>query len=141
MIVFAKHIATTKGNKCKGTWGGTLEKATRDVSWDPVLPGSNPPPCRQARQGVFGPSSGGLMSGICLFLRGPQPVTRTSRVLFFEPFFGSHFLMILLEPNDPRKGPSWAPCWFFFGIKLANFSDLFKCLSWILTWHRLKNDF
>ena len=51
----------------------------------------NPPPCRQARQGVFDPVSGGLIVGICLFLRGPQPVTRVTRVPVFEHFFAPFF--------------------------------------------------
>ena len=49
--------------------------------------------CRQARQGVFEAVSDGLIVGICLFLRGPQPVTCVTRVPVFEHFFWSHFLM------------------------------------------------
>ena len=63
----------------------------------------HPPPCRQARQGVFGPSSGGLMSGICVFLRDPQPVTCATRILFFEHFFGSYFLMTFWSPMIPQS--------------------------------------
>ena len=62
-----------------------------------------PPPCRQARQGVFGPSSGGLMSGICVFPRDPQPVTRVTRLVFFEHFFGSYFLMTFWSPMIPQS--------------------------------------
>ena len=67
-----------------------------------ILP-SHPPPCRQARQGVFGPSSGGLMSGICVFLRDPQPVTCVTRLVFFEHFFGSYFLMTFWSPMIPQS--------------------------------------
>ena len=63
----------------------------------------HPPPCRQARQGVFEASSGGLMSGICVFLRDPQPVTCATRFLFFEHFFGSYFLMIFWSPMIPQS--------------------------------------
>ena len=65
-----------------------------------------PPPCRQARQGVFEAVSGGLIVGICLFLRGPQPVTRATRVPVFEHFFWSHFLMPfwsqMVSPREPK---------------------------------------
>ena len=64
---------------------------------------SYPPPCRQARLGVFGPSSGGLMSGICVFLRDPQPVTRATRLVFFEHVFGSYFLMTFWSPMIPQS--------------------------------------
>ena len=63
-----------------------------------------PPPCRQARQGVFESSSGGLiLSLVCLFLKGPQPVTRANRVPFFKLFFGP-FVYAFLEPNDHPRG-------------------------------------
>merc|ERR1712115_461830 len=62
-----------------------------------------PPPCRQARLGVFGPSSGGLMSGICVFLRDPRPVTCVTRLVFFEQFFGSYFLMTFWSPMIPQS--------------------------------------
>ena len=62
-----------------------------------------PPPCRQARLGVFDPSSGGLMSGICLFLRGPQRVSCATRILFFENFLGSYFLMTFWSPMIPQS--------------------------------------
>ena len=38
------------------------------------------------------------MSGICVFLRDPQPVTRVSRLDFFEHFFGSYFSMTFWSP-------------------------------------------
>ena len=63
----------------------------------------NPPPCRQARQGVFKSSSGGLIFGICLFLGDPQPVTRVTRLVFFEHFFGSYFLMTFWSPMIPQS--------------------------------------
>ena len=68
-----------------------------------IFPSRNPPPCRQARLGVFGPSSGGLMSGICVFLRDPQPVTCVTRLVFFEHFFGSYFLMTFWSPMIPQS--------------------------------------
>ena len=64
---------------------------------------NGPPPCRQARQGVFDPSSGGLMSGICVFLRDPQPVTCKTRFLFFEYFFACYFLMTFWSPMIPQS--------------------------------------
>ena len=69
---------------------------------DPSL--QNPPPCRQARQGVFKSSPGGLIPGICLFLRGPRSVSRVTRVLFFELVFGSHFLMTFWSQMIPQRG-------------------------------------
>ena len=62
----------------------------------------NPPPCRQARQGVFESVSGGLIVGICLFLRGPQPVTRVTRVPVFEHFFAPFFQTCFLPQLVPK---------------------------------------
>ena len=53
-------------------------------------------------------SSGGLMldAGICLFLRGTQPVSCATRIPFLEPFLGSHFLMTfwsqMVSPREPK---------------------------------------
>ena len=55
-----------------------------------------PPPCRQARQGVFDPFFwwSDVWCWICLsVLRGPQPVTCITRDPVLKPFFGSLFLM------------------------------------------------
>ena len=57
-----------------------------------------PPSCRQARQGVFEASSGGPMSGI-----HPQPLTRVTRLAFFEHFFGSYFSMTFWSPMIPQS--------------------------------------
>ena len=43
---------------------------------------------------------------LCLFLRGPQPVTRATRTPVFEHFFWSHFLMPfwsqMVSPREPK---------------------------------------
>ena len=55
-----------------------------------------PPPCRQARQGVFDPSFwwSDVWCWICLsVLRDPQPVTCITRIPVLVPFFGLFFLM------------------------------------------------
>ena len=62
----------------------------------------NPPPCRQARQAVFESVSDGLIVGICLFLRGPQPVTRVTRVPVFEHFFAPFFRPVFLPQLVPK---------------------------------------
>ena len=55
---------------------------------------------------MFESGSGGLIVGICLFLRGPQPVTSATRVPVFEHFFWSHFLMPfwsqMVSPREPK---------------------------------------
>ena len=38
-----------------------------------------------------------------VFLRDPQPVTRVSRLAFFEHFFGSYFLMTFWSPMIPQS--------------------------------------
>ena len=68
--------------------------------------GKYPPPCRQARQGVFEASF--LWSDVwCLsVLRDPQPVTRQTRVPVFEHCFGPFFLMTfwsqMVIPREPK---------------------------------------
>ena len=43
---------------------------------------------------------------MCLFLRGPQPVTRATRTPVFQHFFWSHFLMPfwsqMVSPREPK---------------------------------------
>ena len=62
----------------------------------------------QARQGVFDPFSGCLMSGFLVFLRGPQPSTRITR----SPIFG-HFSHYFFRPvfyhNWCQNVPKWEP--------------------------------
>ena len=94
----------------------------------------HPPPCRQARQGVFGPSSGGLMSGICLFLRGPQPFTRASRILFFEPFFGSYFLMTFWSQMIPQRGQVGPHVGSFLQSCCLNFRTCLRTRCFIDFW-------
>ena len=38
-----------------------------------------------------------------MFLRDPQPVSRASRILFFEYFFGSYFSMTFWSPMIPQR--------------------------------------
>jgi len=56
---------------------------------------------------VFESLSGGLiLSLVCLFLRGPQPVTCATRAPVFETFFESHFLVTfwsqMVSPREPK---------------------------------------
>ena len=54
-------------------------------------------------------SSGGLiLSLVCLFVKGPQPVTRVRRTPFFEPFFGSLFFMAFWSQMASHLGPKIA---------------------------------
>ena len=79
--------------------------------------------------GVFEASPGGLM----VLLEGPiAPGSGSPAYPVFIVFF-IIFLVSKNEPNDSPKGPSWAPCWVIFGVMLPNFSELFRCLCWILT--------
>ena len=69
---------------------------------------------------------------LCVSKGPPARYPRYPLGLFWA-FFWVLFLNDFLEPNDPPKCPSWAPCWVIFGVMLPNFSDFFRCLSWILT--------
>ena len=76
--------------------------------------------CRQARQGVPPGTPGRVRSSVwwsdcltlCLFLRGPQPVTCVSRAPvfqhFFHHFFGAHFWTTPASKIEPVGAPKTA---------------------------------
>ena len=65
----------------------------------------NPPPCRQARQGVFESFFWWSDVWMCVFLKGPQLVTRLACTPIFEHFLLVSFFDAFLEPNGPPQGP------------------------------------